>query len=203
MPDISDSVVAEIEHEGEAMTTTDLLALIERHHPETAGLDRDTLDAYAQRLSDERDYAFDADAFRTTVEDALTDATEWADDGAIYRLDDDRISVYPPAWHDELGGSTDAEAYVGYLQDVDGLPTASADTDLGVPERELESVLSVVGRISRAEARTVIERQREDDRLVEDADQHRNAGVYRSEDAEGLRDTTDSSQPLRDENAHR
>lgn len=190
MPDISDTVVAEIKHEGEAMTTTDLVALIERHHPETAGLDRDTLDAYAQRLADERDYKLDAEAFQTAVDDALTDATEWVDDGAIYRLDDDRISVYPASWHDELGGSTDAEAYVGFLQTVDGIPPASADTDLGVPERELEAVLSVVGRISRDEARTVIERQRENGRLVEDADQHRNAGVYRAEDAAGLRDET-------------
>ncbi|SDF02159.1 hypothetical protein [Halorientalis regularis] len=36
----------------------------------------------------------------------------------------------------------------------------------------------------------LIERQRETGRLVEDADQHRNAGVYRAEDAAGLRDET-------------
>ncbi|WP_424017782.1 hypothetical protein ACOZ4N_18220 [Halorientalis pallida] len=36
----------------------------------------------------------------------------------------------------------------------------------------------------------LIERQRENGRLVEDADQHRNAGVYRAADAAGLRDET-------------
>ncbi|AQL43395.1 hypothetical protein BV210_12145 [Halorientalis sp. IM1011] len=202
MVTLSDDAVAEIKHEGESMTTIDLLTLIERHHPETDGLDRETLEAYADRLAEERDYAFDAESFLSAVDDALTDTNEF-DDGLLYRLGDDRISVYPQSWHDELGDSADAEAYVGFLQDVDGFPAASADTDLGVPERELESVLSVVGRISRDEARTVIERQREDGRLVEDADQHRNAGVYRSEDAEGLRDVTDHSEPLHDENAER
>ncbi|WP_336002199.1 hypothetical protein [Halorientalis halophila] len=204
MTDLSDAVLAEIKQEGETMTTIDLLALVERHESESQGLEWDRLEAYAHRLTEERDYAFDADAFLEDVESALTGASDWAGSGSVYRLGDDRISVYPPSWHDALGGSTDAEAYVECIQrEADGFPRASADTDLGVPLRELESAISVVGRVSRDEAQTVVERQREDGRLVEDADQHRNAGVYRAEDAEGLRDTTDPSRELRGDEAER
>lgn len=170
------------------MTTTDLVALLERHHRDTHGIELGTLRAYADRLADERDYKFDDEAFLSDADAALTDRTEWIGGEVIYLLDDERGSVYPATFHEELGGSTDAETYVGFLQDVEGFPPASADEDLGVPERELESALSVVGQISRDEARSVIERQRENGTLVEDADQHPNAGVYRAEDADGITD---------------
>lgn len=183
MVELSDELVTEVKRE--STTTDDLLGLVERHHDETQGVRKEVIRAYADRLEDERDYAFDAEGFLAEVDDRLTDSEEWVADDALYELDEERMSRYPARWHEELGGSTDPTGYVEYLQTEEPeYPSGSPDTDRGVPKRELEDIMSIVGRVTLAEARDAIETQRKQGGIEEDSDQHRNAGVYLAGEAE-------------------
>lgn len=181
MREIDESVIDEAVHEGSSMTRRDLFELIERSHDEQAGIDRETVVAYARELESIDEYAFDADGFLDIVDERLTAETEWLGSDHYYELPGDRLSQYPARWHDELGGSTDAAAYVRFI--TEEVPSFVEDlgrggVGAGIPEDTLIKIIATVGRVDMPSAQAAIEDARENGELTEDADQHPQAAVY-------------------------
>lgn len=188
-----EALVNEIVSRGPATARRTVL-LVERGHREQPGIDRETLDAYVEAFSGRRDFGFDPEDFRSELEAALVDDDEWVDESSLYRLDGDRISRYPSAWHDALGGSDDIAAFVRLLNDTEFAEAVGhSGASNGLDEEALLDVVAAVGRIPMDEAKANLESLRDEGILVEDADQHPHAGVYLSEDAEEMRDSDVSS----------
>jgi len=180
MVDTDQQAVDEIVHEGDALGTRELLDILERYHDDRPGVPRDAIDAYARELNEREDSSFDTEAFESTVADRLTDSDSWVDDGdPLYELDGDRISQYPATWHDRLGGERDPAAYLRFFEEM--APSVRSRHG-GVDEDQLIDIMAVVGGLGRDTAKAAIESAREEDRIVEDADQHPKAGVYLAED---------------------
>ncbi|QLG64158.1 hypothetical protein [Halorarum salinum] len=195
MVELDANVLEEIRHGGRTMLIEDVVSLVERSHDDDRpGVPRGTVEAYAEALETDPEASVDLDTFLEELDDSLTDSETWAGDGHLYRLEDDRISLFPAEWHERFGGSTDVQEYVEFLQgDADGAvdDVARGGAGPGVPEQLLVDVVAVVGRISREEARARLQDLRKSGELVEDADQHPNAGVMlRDEDGERFRDTS-------------
>ncbi|WP_436925386.1 hypothetical protein [Halosimplex amylolyticum] len=183
MTEPNQAVVDKAVHEGESMGARDLVELIERYE-EGPGVDPETVEAYAAALEARDDYAFDAEDFLAHVDANTTDA-DWWEGGVYYEIgdgvDDRRISLFPRAWHERLGGSTDVREYVAFILDED--PDYLDDLALGgpgggVPEKAVVEALMLVGRVDRPEANTLINEARERGDVVEDADQNPDADVY-------------------------
>jgi hypothetical protein len=156
-----------------------LVLLAERHEPrdgEGPGVARAAVFDHAEAL-DERGSHLDAGAFASALDEAVVDADEWADETSVYRVGDDRLSAYPQAWHDALGESRDLVEMVRYLTDTD-FEGVEAWADETVPEDDLLDIAAAVGGFDREAAKAELERLRDEGRLVEDADQHPDAGVY-------------------------
>ncbi len=184
MVEVDGAVIEEAVHEGESMTMRDLIELIERSHDEQAGIDRATLAAYAEELAAQRDYAFDAEGFLSAVDEKRTDTETWVGLDRLYDLGDGQVSLYPARWHEELGGSTDVAAYLRYV--TEEAPQFIEDegrggASFGIPEDTLMGIIATVGRVDRQQAQAAIEAAREDGEVVEDVDQHPQAGVYLAE----------------------
>lgn len=179
--ELRDDVVDEIVHRG-ATTTQRTVLLLERGHRHERGIERSTLDDYVDALDGRDDYEFDPEGFYADLEDVLVDGETYVSDDALYRVGDDRISRYPKRWHDELGGSDDVAAFVSLLNDSRSVERR------GVNEEALLDVVAAVGRVPKDDAKAELERLREEGVVVEDADQHPDAGVYLAEETEGLRD---------------
>lgn len=179
--EVRDDVVDEIVHRGPT-TTQQIVSLLERGHRTGRGIERSTLDGYVDALELRDDYEFDPEAFDADLRDALVDDETWASENALYRVGDDRISRYPQRWHDELGGSDDVAAFVAMLNDSPSVEHG------GVNEEALLDVVAAVGRVPKDDAKAALEALREEGVVVEDADQHPDAGVYLADDAAELRD---------------
>ena len=189
MVEISEQVLAEATHRSRNLLTTELVALIERHHPhDQPGVSRETLEAYAKALTDEPDYRFDAEGFLDEIDERLIDIETWAGNDALYPVDD-RVSAYPAQWHAELGGSIDVRAYLDFLQnEAVGFMHDTRGPGQGVPEETLLDIVATVGRTDREEAKNALADLRQGGELVEGPDQHPDAGVRLAENAEQLRD---------------
>ncbi|WP_135364905.1 hypothetical protein [Halosimplex halophilum] len=183
MTEPNQAAVEEAVREGESMGGRDLVELIERHH-DGAGVERGTIEAYAEELAARDDYAFDRQAFLADVDEHTTDADRW-EGGGYYEIgdavDDHRISLFPELWHEELGGSTDAAEYVRFIQDEE--PEYLADLELGgpgegVPKPALLQALELVGRVDRPTAREALAAAGDRGDIVQDADQNPDADIY-------------------------
>lgn len=194
MGEIDERTLREIEREGESLLVTDMVSLIERHHSHDGpGISRETLNAYVEALEASADVQIDPEAFAERVESVLTDSASWVDDDHLYELDSDRISRYPRAWHDRLGGTADVREYVAFLQDE--VPSFKDDVGRGgagpgIPKQPLLDVVATVGRVDRDEAKARLESLRDRGVLAEDADQHPMAGVVLRERHDEYRDST-------------
>lgn len=190
---VDESVIEEITEHSQNVLFRELLLMIERSHSETAGISRETIDAYASELGKATAVAFTPEELLDTVDDRLVDTDTWVDTKTLYPLDD-RISVYPARWHDALGGTVDIPAYIRFIEDeVDG-----NDTDLtraqpgdGLHEQDLLDLVAVVGRTDRETAKSRLEQLRDRGEIAEGADQHPDARVY-------LRERTDRRDPALD-----
>lgn len=194
MVEVDERVLAEAIQRSQNLLIEELVKLIERYHShEQPGVSQETLEAYAQALEEEPNYEFDTETFLSTVDERLTDTKTWYRDDALYEIDATRVSVYPPRWHEELGGSTDLRAYVQFLLDGDSgfqSDTASGGAGRGVPEQVLLDIVSVVGRVDRDTVKARLEDLRDNGELVQDADQHPDARVRLAERADDLRDSS-------------
>lgn len=191
MVELNEHVISEAAHEGRTMVPEQLFSLVERHHPhQEPGVPREVLEAYADGVEDTVEYRFDADEFLREVDSQLTDSETWAGEDAFYRVDG-RLSRYPARWHRELGGTTDVREYIAFLQDeedgyLDDVSLGGAGR--GIPEQPLLDIVAIVGRVDREEAKEKLEELRDRGEVVEDADQHPNAGVYLADRDEERRD---------------
>jgi hypothetical protein len=186
MPEIDPDVIDEVLDRTQTVGIGELITLIERAHPETSGLSRETLASYTYALGDAPSDPFDREALRAAIDDRLIETDTWATDKAFYAFDD-RISVYPPRWHEELGGTTDIPAYIRFIEDeVTGGETAitSASPGDGIPEGDLLDIVSIVGRTDKETAKARLEHHRDTGDLTEAPDQHPDARV-------SLRERTD------------
>ncbi len=193
MAELSDEVLDEAAHEGETLLVEDLVSLAERAHDDEPGIERDRLMAYAEALAERRDVGFDLQAFDKGVADRLTDAETWADRDRLYELGDGRLSLYPTEWHAALGGSTDVADYLAFLkQDSPAFvrERGTGEVGPGIPKQKLLDIVAVIGRVDRETARAALKDARDAGEVVEDADQHPQAGVYLREEADTYRDGT-------------
>jgi len=193
MAELSDDVIEEAAHEGETLLVDDLVSLAERAHDDAPGVERDVLDDYAEALSARRDTSFDIAAFERVVADRRTDAERWAGEDRLYEVGDDRLSLYPSRWHAQLGGSTDVAEYIAFLEAESPefiVERGTAEVGPGIPKGKLLEIVAVVGRVDRQRARAALQEARDDGEVVEDADQHPQAGVYLQEEAPNYRDGT-------------
>lgn len=190
---VDESAIEEITEHSQNVLFRELMLMIERAHPETAGISRETIDAYASELGEATAVAFTPEELLDTVDDRLVDTDTWVDTKTLYPLDD-RISVYPARWHDALGGTVDIPAYIRFIEDeVDGndADLTRAQPGDGLHEQDLLDLVAVVGRTDRETAKSRLEQLRDRGEIAEGADQHPDALVY-------LRERTDRRDPALD-----
>lgn len=194
MADPNEQALEEARQYGETLTARELLLIIERdERPSGPGVSRETIDAYDRAVATDDVLPFAEGQFRTTIDDDLSTASEWNDAEAYYAVGDDRVSLFPERWHDQLGDSDDLRQYVAVIEDDTASEDAAPDVPqggigTGVPEPLLLDAIIAIGGVEREEAKERLERHRRDGNLVQDADQHPDARVYLTEEAEGMRD---------------
>lgn len=178
MSDVRTAVIEEATHRSRNLRPTETVGLIEQYHTDAAGVGRETLGAYAEALADEPSFEFDPTEFDTAIDDALVDTETWVGEGALYVLGDDRISAYPRAWHDRLGGETDVREYIEYLEsDESGFADEDPYDEAGITQSTLLDVVPAVGRTDRDAIKAQIEDRRAAGELTQPADQHPDARV--------------------------
>lgn len=178
MTDTRETVLDEATQRSRNLLVSELVALIERHHTESRGVERETLAAYGEALAEEPNFAFDVGAFSEAVDERLVDSETWTGDDALYDLGDDRISAYPRDWHERLGGETDVREYVEYLEsDESGFEESDPYDDAGIQESTLLDIVPVVGRTDRDAVKAQIEDRRAAGEIAEGPDQHPDARV--------------------------
>lgn len=201
MVETSEQVLEEARQRGEKLLTRQFVSLIERHHPNEQGVSRELLEAYDEEIANDDIVPFEAGEVTSAVENRSVEEETWVDDEAVYVIGDGRVSVFPARWHDELGETTDLRAYVSVIEDVIGDADPDADepqggtgasvgggVGSGVPEQLLLDAAAVIGGIEREAAKDQLEERRNNGELVQDADQHPEARVLLSEEAEEMRD---------------
>lgn len=194
MTDTSEQVLEEARQHGETLTARELVRMIERfHRPEGPGITHETVQAYDEAVAAEAVLPFAEGQLASSIEENLSDGERWHDADAYYALSDDRVSIFPKAWHERLADTDDVREYVAVIGD----DTASDATEsnaprggigTGVPEQLLLNAIIVIDGVEREVAKERLESDRRDGGLVQDADQHPDAQVYLSENAEDLRD---------------
>ncbi|MFC5970823.1 hypothetical protein ACFPYI_05705 [Halomarina salina] len=184
MADLRREVVDEAGSRSKYLTATEFLTLVERGHPtDGPGVERETFDAYTERLGEESP-AVDGESFQTSLDDRVSDSEEWVDDETVYRLGDGRVSLYPASWHEQLGGVSDPKAYLETFSETGAF-------ERGVPESTLLEAMAAVGGVDRETAKGNLEALRERDEIVEDADQHPEANVYLAEERPDIDEAKD------------
>ena len=179
--ELSESLFREAGERSEYLGPREFVALAERHAGGTdrgaePGVPEEWLLEHVETLADESHV--EAESFRTDLAAVTTDSAAWDDDRAVYEVGEDRLSAYPPAWHEALGGTTSLPEVVRYLLDESDYRPVDAGAGDGVPEDDLLDVAAAVAGFTRDGAKAALEDCRADGRLVEDVDQHPEANVY-------------------------
>lgn len=190
---VDDAVLDELLDRGRNVFLEEVVMLVERAHSDP-GVARERLDAYGDALTERAGYRFEhfeGESFGAALDERVADAETWAGRTALYELGDGRVSRYPPNWHENVGGVADPREWVRFLRAtdsdfLDGLGAAGAGD--GVAEDELLDAIATVGRVPRSDAKARLEELREAGEVVEDADQHPDAGVRLAENVDGLGD---------------
>lgn len=194
MVEPDERVIEEARHRGDALLVGELVALIERHHPdERRGVDPDTLATYEEAIAEEGAVPYGSGDVRGEVENRLVDSDTWVNADAFYEVGDGRVSVLPERVHEHLQGETDLRECVRVLEDATadderGSETGRGGVGTGVPEEVLLDAAAIAGEFDRGEAKERLERLRDEGELVQDADQHPDARVYLDEEVEEMRD---------------
>lgn len=193
MSDVDERLIDEITDRSQNVRFRELILMIERSHPETTGISREILDAYARELGEATAVAFTPQELPATIDDRLVDTETWIDTDTLYPVGE-QISVYPARWHDALGGTVDIPAYIRFIEDeVDGndADLTRAGSGDGIHEQDLLDLVAIIGRTNRETVKSRLERLRDSGRLAQGADQHPDAHVY-------LRERTDRRDPALD-----
>lgn len=170
MGELRDDVLDEARSRSETLTLPGLIMILETHGVDGGrGVSRETIESYAAELN------YDPDTVIEEVEDRLTDAEQWTEGDVLYRLGDDRVSNYPPNWHERLGDTTDLTEHVELMMEDVTEPEGdrrTAVTEAGVPEQELLRVAGAVSGMDRETARGKLQDMRKKGYLEEGVDQH-------------------------------
>jgi hypothetical protein len=192
MTDLPEPIADRIVSQERTPRLTAFVAIAERA-VDDPGIERGRLVAYAEELDERQESDLDFGAFESELSNQVTDADGWADEAAVYRLGDDRVSRYPPAWHDELGGSTDVAAYVAFLKDSDA-PYVTGDEEVAggpnISQQDLVDIVEVIGNAETEDVRTALREAREAGDIVQAADQHPDGRIYLPEDAGDIKGGT-------------
>ncbi len=192
MADTDEQILEDARQRGETLTPEELLVVIERRHvTNSPGVKRETIDAYDEAAAADADIPLAEDQLNSEIEDNITDSETWVGPDTYYALGEDRVSAFPPEWHDALEGADDLRVYVDTIEEAMADDT-NADASrggmgVGVPERLLLNAVAAIGGVGRETAKDQLERHRDEDQLVQDADQHPDARVYLSEEADEMR----------------
>jgi hypothetical protein len=188
--ELSEPLLDEAGERSEYLRPRDFVALAERYLTEEPGVTREQFSAHVEALAEESHV--EAASFEAALKDVLTDADGWADDQAVYTLSGDRLSAYPPAWHEALSGTRSLPEVVRYLIEESDYRRVDAGPGDGVPEEDLLDIAAAVADFTREEAIAAIETCRDEGTLVEDVDQHPESGVYLPES--GVQQDPDAKQ---------
>lgn len=162
MASVDQDLVSDLARHDSAMTLTQLVRYLERHHPiEGPGVPRAVVEAYA----DELDY--DSDRIAASFEDRLTDARGWQPGNRLYRVGEN-VSIYPPDWHERLAETTDVSEYVsamvGSIRTPDGVEID--EVQVGVSQADLLTAIEIIAGVDRETARRSLQSQRREGRVV-------------------------------------
>jgi hypothetical protein len=174
MVETHEKVVTELEKHEETMRLDDFVRIVEIHHRyDGQGVERETLDAYAEAVF------FDVDT--SAIDDRLTDSDEWEAGRHLYEVGDGRISDYPTKWHETMGGTDDIldiiETILDDVTEPEGRMQEAVTEERGVPEQKVYRVGKAVADIDEQEARERIQDLRNDDVIEEEASQSRNPAI--------------------------
>ena len=176
MGELDDEALEEARSRSETLHLRDLIEILELHRVDGGqGVTRETIDEYADALN------YDPERADWALDEQVTDAHEWTADDDVYRLGEDRFSVYPPRWHEELADTTDLRKHVGLINasvtTTEGQQSQSVP-EAGVPERKLLRVAQVISGMDREEARDRIDELWKDDELESPNNQHRDSNYH-------------------------
>jgi hypothetical protein len=178
MVETRQAVVDQLEANQETMRLNDFVRIVEEHHAGRdaggqVGVERDLLGAYADAVY------FEVDA--SAIDEHATESGSWVDGDHFYEVGDGRLSVYPPDWHDALGGIDDLKHVIEVIQtettDPEGDAQEAVTERSGVPEEKVLRVAETVAGIDREAAREKLKQLRHDDEIEEFASQHRNPTI--------------------------
>ena len=169
MTDVREDVVEALDSHSETITFEEFVQTIEAHHrDEGQGVGRDLLAAYADAVY------FDVDL--DAVDDRLTDSDEWEAGGQFYDLGD-RISVYPPDWHETVSDTHDIRDVIEVIQaevtEPEGDQREAVTEKRGVPQPKVIRVAETVAGIEKADAEKRIKELRKNGEIEAFATQHR------------------------------
>lgn len=173
MTEVREHVTAEIENRDETLTPEEFVRIVEAHHETRGrGIDWATLEAYAEAVR----FDVDLDQFR----ERTIDSDSWEAGDHFYSFGDDRVSVYPPDWHETIAGTEDIREVIRVIQaettEAEG-DERGAVTDRGVPEQKVLHVAETVAGIDRQAAREQIKQLRQNGEIEEFASQNRNPTI--------------------------
>ena len=173
MTEVREHVTAEIENRDETLTPEEFVRVIEAHHETRGrGIDWATLEAYAEAVR----FDVDLDQFR----ERTIESDSWEAGDHFYSFGDDRVSVYPPDWHDTIAGTGDIREVIRVIQDETTEPEGDqreAVSERGVPEQKVLRVAETIAGIDRQAARDQLKRLRDEGEIEEFASQHRNPTI--------------------------
>lgn len=168
MTAVDPDLVSDLAGHDRSLTLTGLVRYLERHHPvEGAGVPRDLVEAYAEELD------FDPDRVATAFDDRLTDARTWQSGDRLYRVGD-RVSIYPPDWHERLADTTDVSEFVAAMLESVRTPEG-VEVDgsaLGIAQAELLTAIEIIAEVDRETAHDLLADQRREGTVVMSAFQN-------------------------------
>lgn len=194
MVTFNEHVLEEAGRRGDKLLVDDLVNLIERYDRTGApGVSVDRVVAYAEELEAEG-VSIQPDKVEPAIEERLTETDHWTTDattsgswfgsGALYDVDDGRVSIFPLRWHEELKGETNLVRYLEViLDDVrEGEAFDSGGPGRGVPEELLLNAATVIGGLRREEAAKRLEELGDEGVIEELASQQPNPQIRLTEE---------------------
>lgn len=162
MASVDPDLVENLSHHDDYLTVRELVRYLERHHPVSGpGVPRDLIEEYAEEIG------YDLDRLRTSLGDRLTDSRTWQPGERLYEVDGD-VSIYPPAWHEQLAGTTDLSKFVEVmLESVKAPEGVAVDRErLGVSQDELKAAVEIIAEMDRGDVAELLKDQRVDGTVV-------------------------------------
>ena len=177
MVSTDEELVEELESQRQTIMLDGALRLVEEHHRDTgAGIERELFEEYLDTMT------FRYEGFPSSVDEALVSEDSWHGSGHIYELSENRISYYPPRWHDELRETSDLREYLRVME-TDAMETEGGDreavTDDGALMDMLLDAAVAIGGMDREDARSQIETLKTDGEVRVYPEQHANPWVQR------------------------